>query len=419
MYVCVDAPSHLVTDYSPSQATVYSQNFAISNANPLPVFSDGDRCLLTQELSSEASVEPCYLLNQRLWSNKDLVSSDCALSKIGLSDSAQLTRLEWSWGMEYNSLDPRSESNKIYRMCVVWIGFGLSLTSCAATVRRDWLKSFDSERWLLLPTPEMANKVNAHQDNLMRNIATQSSLPLIDTVCCLCCSSCDFSDLTIAQIYDGAETFEYRMLSLEDVELRSFNRIDRHDSSSGTSSPGKRTAADQRSTRHYPPFYTLPPLISRAKPHFVICDTAAKLHHWPTIGPVYSAKLRSVWHGHEFSPFSMTISMQGTYDTWFACDVPPSFASIPRVLVPIPPLYPYSMVAERTLSKACMGPCVNNRSVWIPTCCLRCSGWSRDFVDNPNSAHCDRYGNLKIGEQSNPMAQYRAHLGRVARYTDA
>ena len=265
----------------------------------------------------------------------------------------------------------------------------------------------------------MANKISAHVAKFMRSTTTRSSLPSIETVCRLCCSSCDLSDLIIAQIYDGAETFEYRMLSLEDLELRSFNRIERSDSTSGTSLPEKRTAADQQSTRHYPPFYTLPPLISRAKPHFVICDTAAKLHHWPTIGPVYSAKLRSVWHGHEFSPFSMTISMQGTYDTWFACDVPPSFASIPRVLVPIPPLYPYSMVAERTLSKACMGPCVNNRSAWIPTCCLRCSGWSRDFVDNPNSAHCDRYGNLKIGEQSNPMAQYRAYLGRVARYTDA
>ncbi|ETW86538.1 hypothetical protein HETIRDRAFT_166047 [Heterobasidion irregulare TC 32-1] len=213
------------------------ENFDNRNANPLSV-SDADRCLLTQELSSEASVEPCYLLNQRLWSHGDL-----------------LTRLEWAWGMEYNSLDPTSESNKIY-------------------LRRDWLKSFDSERWLLLPTPEMAKKVSAHQDSFMRNLATQSSLPSIE------------------MIYDGAETFEYRMLSLEDVELRSFNRIDRHDSTSGRSLPSKRTAADQQSTRHYPPFYTLPPLISRAKPHFVICDAAAKLYQRWTTGPDFAAKLR-------------------------------------------------------------------------------------------------------------------------------
>ena len=261
----------------------------------------------------------------------------------------------------------------------------------------------------------MANKISDHQAKFMRSTTTQSSLPSIETVCRICCSSCDLSDLIIAQIYDGAETFEYRMLSLEDLELRSFNRIERSDSTSGTSLPEKRTAADQQSTRHYPPFYTLPPLISRAKPHFVICDTAAKLHHWPTIGPVYSAKLRSVWHGHEFSPFSMTISMQGTYDTWFACDVPPSFASIPRVLVPIPPLYPYSTVTERTLSKACIGPCVNSRTAWMSTPCLPCSGWQRNSVGDPDLAHSDGDGDLDIGEQVDRMAQYRAYLSRVAR----
>ncbi|ETW86442.1 hypothetical protein HETIRDRAFT_165967 [Heterobasidion irregulare TC 32-1] len=334
----------------PSEKTSHENHTQKSDKCPL-VSSEVKRCLLTQELSSEASIEPCYLLNQRLWSASDL-----------------LTRLEWSWGMEYNSLDPRSESNKTY-------------------LRRDWFKSFDSERWLLLPTPEMAEKVSAHQDNFMRNLATQSILPSVDT------------------IYDGAETFEYRMLSLEDVELRSFNRIEWHDSMSGTSSPGKRTAADQRSTRHYPPFYTLPPLISRAKPHFVICDTAAKL--------------RSVWHGHDFFSLSMSMWIESTYKAWSTCEVPSRFASTPRVLVPNPPLYPYLTIAEKQhISRACTGPCINSRSAWIPTRCLRCSGWSKDFVDNPNSARYDRYGNLKIGEQSNPMALYRAYLGRVARYAD-
>ena len=203
------------------------------------------------------------------------------------------------------------------------------------------------------------------------------------------------------------------------MELRSFNRIEWHDSSSGTSLPGKRTAADQRSTRHYPPFYTLPPLISRAKPHFVICDTAAKLYQRWTTGPDFAAKLRSVWHGHDFDPFSMPMWIESTYKAWSTCEVPSRFASTPRVLVPVPPLYPYLTIAEKQhISRACTGPCINSRSAWKPTRCLRCSGWSRDFVDNPNSAHYDRYGNLKIGEQSNPMALYRAHLGRVARYTD-
>lgn len=41
--------------------------------------------------------------------------------KIGLPDFAQLTRLERAWGMEYNSCDPTSESNKIHCMRrLVW-----------------------------------------------------------------------------------------------------------------------------------------------------------------------------------------------------------------------------------------------------------------------------------------------------------
>ena len=64
------------------------------------------RCLLTQELSSEASVSSCYLLNQRLW-NSELVSStehrfgDCSdwlctvnASGILVGDGIQFTRPE-------------------------------------------------------------------------------------------------------------------------------------------------------------------------------------------------------------------------------------------------------------------------------------------------------------------------------------
>ena len=67
-------------DHSPPQAIDHSGNLDNRNANPLSV-SDADRCLLTQELSSDASVEPCYLLNQCLWSNGDLVRSDCTWSE--------------------------------------------------------------------------------------------------------------------------------------------------------------------------------------------------------------------------------------------------------------------------------------------------------------------------------------------------
>ena len=93
-------------------------------------------------------------------------------------------------------------------------------------------------------------------------------------------------------------------------------------------------------------------------------------------------------------------------------DTHPPPASLSRS----PPLYPYSTVAERQHpSKACTGPCVHSRSAWTPTRCLRCSGWSRTSVDDPNSAHSDSHGGVEIGEQSDRMTQYRVYLRLVAR----
>ncbi|ETW86501.1 hypothetical protein HETIRDRAFT_412934 [Heterobasidion irregulare TC 32-1] len=319
------------------------------------------RCLLTQELSSEASVSSCYLLNQRLW------------------NSELLSRLEWWWGMESNSLDPRTESNKIY-------------------LRRDWLKSFDSERWLLVPSPEMFKRFRALYDRFIYGSSECSDQPLIDT------------------IYDGAETFEYRMLPLDD-ELRSFNRIDLPDSRSKTSFPGIRTAVEPRRTRHFHPFHTLPTLISRAKPHFVICDTAAKLYQRPIIDLDSRAMLKSVWQGHDFDPSIMIFIMKETYSMWLTREVPASIVSTPRVLVPIPPLHPYLNGAKRHFPSgtSCSGPCVRNRFAWMTTCCAHCRGTKGISSGNPNSAHSDSDGDFNTGDQSDRMAQYRAYLRRVAR----
>ena len=73
---------------------------------------------MTNELASEARVEPCYLLNQRLWENKEMV---CFFSLPPLVNTIansllQLTRLEWMWGMQYDSLELDTEANRIYRV---------------------------------------------------------------------------------------------------------------------------------------------------------------------------------------------------------------------------------------------------------------------------------------------------------------
>ncbi|ETW86476.1 hypothetical protein HETIRDRAFT_165992 [Heterobasidion irregulare TC 32-1] len=319
------------------------------------------RCLLTQELSSEASVSSCYLLNQRLW------------------NSELLSRLEWWWGMESNSLDPRTESNKIY-------------------LRRDWLKSFDSERWLLVPSPEMIEKFGDLCDKFLFGSGDGSDPTLIDA------------------IYDGAETFEYRLLPLDD-ELRSFNRIDWPDSPSETSFPGIRSAVEPRRTRHFHPFHTLPTLVSRAKPHFVICDTAAKLYQRNTFGVEIEDKLKSVWQGHDFKPSSMIFFITETYGMWFTREVPAQVISAPRVFVPITPLHPYINGSQRPLSSdtSCSGPCVRNRFAWMPTCCARCRGKKDVSSGDPNLVYSDSNEDSDTGHQSDRMAQYRAYLRRAAR----
>ena len=86
---------------------------------PQPAISNIKHCLVTNELASEARVEPCYLLNQRLWDNKEMVCFfPFPLPPLvnAIADSLlQLTRLEWMWGMQYDSLELDTEANRIYR----------------------------------------------------------------------------------------------------------------------------------------------------------------------------------------------------------------------------------------------------------------------------------------------------------------
>ncbi|ETW86554.1 hypothetical protein HETIRDRAFT_240951, partial [Heterobasidion irregulare TC 32-1] len=187
-------------------------------------------CLVTNELASEARIEPCYLLNQRLWDNKEM-----------------LTRLEWHWGMKYSSLELDVEANRIY-------------------LRQDLLESFDSNRWLLLPPPEMRKATTAHRDGSCFHLSSKIHLMIL-------------------QLYEGAETFEYRLLPLRHG-IESIDRFDQPNSIR-TFSP----AAEQSPTRYSNPFDTLPTLVSRAKPHFVICDSAAKLFHETTSGPSGLARM--------------------------------------------------------------------------------------------------------------------------------
>ena len=201
-----------------------------------------------------------------------------------------------------------------------------------------------------------------------------------------------------------------------DAELRSFIRVNWHDSPSGSNFSEIRTAANQRRTRHSHPFHTLPTLVSRAKPHFVICDTAAKLHQRHIIGPDFAALLESVWQGHDIDTYSLTFSIRNAYDIWFSYEVPAKVVTTPRVLVIIPPLHPYLTVTKRYCPSnfSCSGPCVHNRLAWKPTRCASCRGVTIDSTGDPNSAHFD--GNFDAGDSSDRMAQYHTYLRCLARH---
>ncbi|ETW78246.1 hypothetical protein HETIRDRAFT_446142 [Heterobasidion irregulare TC 32-1] len=180
--------------------------------------SDIERCLLTLELPTKAAVKPCYVLNEHLWRNNKL-----------------LARLEWWWGMKYDSLELDGASNRIY-------------------LRDDWLESFDSGRWLLLPSFDVLDKI-------WTQCTDNSMLPE------------NANRAPLEQIYDGAETFEYRLLPLDNT-ISSITRFDRPARS--TNPRSKKTPA---SSCYSYPFDKLPTLVSHVKPHFVICDAGPKLAH--------------------------------------------------------------------------------------------------------------------------------------------
>ena len=192
-----------------------------------------------------------------------------------------------------------------------------------------------------------------------------------------------------------------------DVDLRSFNRINWPNSPSGSNLPDIRNATGQQTTRHFRPFHMLLTLVSRAKPHFVICDAAAKLsklESWLD----FTAKVQSLWPGRKFSAFSMLNSIQSAYRTWLASKVPSTFASTRRVLVPIAPLHPYLTATKRLhpSSIPCSGPCVRSRFVWMPNYCARYRGDIIDSTDDLNLVYYDDDENLDTCDLSGRMAQY-------------
>ncbi|THH16204.1 hypothetical protein EW146_g4399 [Bondarzewia mesenterica] len=312
------------------------------------------RCLLTRKLATEAPVEPYHLLSEYHW-RKDIL----------------LQRLEWSWGMKYDSLDLGDESNKIY-LC------------------KDWLETFESGRWLLLPTFEILEKLWKRCTKHAREKLSLKTETLAQS--------------SVDEVYDGAETFEYRLIPL-DTDLPTLLRVAHPDGTAKSTSDNSGSPnISSKPIRHSHPFDTLPVLISHVKPHFVICDGGPKLFNkrsWP-LAPLVSSIC-----GVPFKEAVCTLEFtKYLYGVWANEEPSPEFAAPPRTVRPMPPLPSRSTLSRkrRRSSRECSGPCFYSKFDWAPTGCTHCrppSHHPESSASKSEESGSDRSDEVSISCDSN------------------
>ena len=181
-------------------------------------------------------------------------------------------------------------------------------------------------------------------------------------------------------------------------------------------SRSKTTAGFERERSHHSyPFDTLPTLVSRVKPHFVICDACPKLVHreWSEIAPIVS----SVCGIDENTAESMLTLVRDAYTLWGSRRPPPTFASLPRK--------PLQMFVAKTPPETricCDGPCFYSQYQWSRHRCDRCkdssSYCSLRGIGSTDSDSCDEFlsSSGTDGEREGP--QHQGHLKYLHRRVD-
>ena len=121
-------------------------------------------------------------------------------------------------------------------------------------------------------------------------------------------------------MYDGAETFEYRLVPLcPDIPPVS-RRNKAEDRNDETTDPAVYSY----------PFDALPPIFSRVKPHFVVCDAGRKLvSMFPDLDTTTSLLAQIYGVPHEKANFALIVVYQ-TYCTWNHRVHPAAFVMSPR-----------------------------------------------------------------------------------------
>ncbi|ETW79507.1 hypothetical protein HETIRDRAFT_419216 [Heterobasidion irregulare TC 32-1] len=176
--------------------------------------NETENCLITRDLAADFPVYLCHVFHERYWSNHPMLS-----------------RLEWAWGMKYDTIKMDVDSNMI-------------------SLRHDWRDLFESDRWALMPSMDIIEKLWDRWDKFPLH---EGNVPSIE------------------DMYDGAEIFEYRLVPVF-PNVPPVSRCNGAEHISG----GNRDDTVGATVYSYP-FDTLPPIFSRVKPHFVVLNAGRKL----------------------------------------------------------------------------------------------------------------------------------------------
>ncbi|ETW86455.1 hypothetical protein HETIRDRAFT_423681 [Heterobasidion irregulare TC 32-1] len=187
-------------------------------------------------------------------------------------------------------------------------------------------KSNIFHRWLLLPLPEMVDKLWDRRQKSMEAPTSAKQQPHIET-----------PDVT------------------------------------GTSSPA--------TAPHSYTFDTLPTLVSHLKLHSAICDAGVKLYHEITSGHSgLSQVAKLLWPVSEREATFTLDYIERVYGTWLRYEPHSTFASSPRtpLRLPSPDAYPRLPLRRRLRPWACLRPCFRSRFTWTPSLCARCQNGGVD-----------------------------------------
>ncbi|KAL4079372.1 hypothetical protein J3A83DRAFT_4368138 [Scleroderma citrinum] len=176
------------------------------------------RSIASEQIEAAINTDPHH--GRCLLTNTKAAIEVCRLLE-DVDQSSLFVRLEWAWGMHYHTLDLDTPHNLLF-------------------LRADWRRLLDSDEYLLVPERKCLERLEKYT-----GLARQ----------------CGDKRPDINRVF-SSENYKYHLIPLRLREpLCRFVKDRCHDHKT-----------------HYHPYHTLGPLVSHVKPHFVVCNSAGKLH---------------------------------------------------------------------------------------------------------------------------------------------